>query len=1667
MASGYLGKISAVIAANTGDYVRGLNEGAKATRNFSKDVQSTLTRSARDAAKAFEGIYTPLQQVERALRQAGKLRLNFAGFEGAIKNVNQLRDAFQGVIGDQEARLIVKTTGLKDIEAVRAAIKEISTKEVALATNAGGLAGLQKLRADMTAKGQTSTTLLDVEVDTTQIDEAIRKLTAVGGDRNIDIIIDILNERKLNEAVVQFQRLTELARDVAAPLGSAAQAFGRLSAGAKAGLIGPLTDAQKALEQFRANIKNVDVKQYEALKRSVEQVVAAINQATNAEQKERAAREAVAQATARRIAENDKLITQERELAAAIRRTADEEAKRFRESVTGASAALTRRAPPPTFDPANLESQAASARLAVANARSTPDGQRLREQLRGVNAELENIASEEARLSSIDPLREQIPQWEELRRRVSEAGFALAAIEAQAKKAGGAASPRGTAADAQADRLRSLRAAATTAVTGFTGTVEGDIDRQFQSILARVKKFDLADRVNLGPAINEFLKAAEAGAGYAEQLQAIAKLEGAVGAVETGPTPPRPSEQFGPTGLPRGLGGDPRGGTGRDVADIGRQIDNLTSRSTALKASFDALPASFRSRLLPAIRAADDSLIRFKASTSQSDDDVARLAAQFTTVERAVAQAASAAQRFGGSFADFKAERDARAAAAGLEFLRTALLRARGDATEATIAVDRLAEALKEAASTPGGFQKNAAELQRLQNDAIKALSALDGINASQGSLQRGFVRAGDIARGSFGNVGLAVQQAAFAFEDFFSVTGGLDQRIRAAGNNISQLGFILGGPWGLGVGIAIGVGAQFAAMLLKWANGGKDAQDELRALNSVLDRQKSIVQELADAFSALGDNLTGGFFAQAGNQAAEFAKQIENIARLQREFRENLLTEFDPDIVANRTRQNTIQRTLENENVNQGQRIQLQLELDRLRREERAARESALTNQPSVNAARAAARAAFEDVVSQDLRAGRIDIRPSEVASTADDRAQQLIERILSASPADRLAIIRQQQEEFERRRPILGRRDAEFDAASQGLEQLLRQLQDRDSDRQGMTEDIQSTARAMQDAAIGIDQAQKELADAIERGVPEAELLGSRLAEYGGELLAASRDLERAQALPVERQPAAVAAALGRVNAARQGRDQVRAEIDQLALRRGFGGSRLQDSIAALQGSQSLRVTQAAQIAVSQRAANQIAISSRDLQNAVVARDRAIQLRARGQGSDEEVAAANEAVAAAARNREQVLRSADAIAGFNEQVIAADQALSGLRDGIEAAVQTSRSTLDAAQRRLDERTPVELGGLPAERLLADRNAAQQQLITDQAEAQRLQNNLDQAQARVQASPEFARITGDLQAINDRRAQIEEQARGGDAAAVAELANIQERERQLIAERARVQLQGVQAELDAIDEFRAATQERDRRQQDAIEGQRLARTPGEQSRIDLDQQIQKLEADALQRANALIPNAALRFGTIDEAAAGLEKRTRDDVERAAISDSLRGLATQLLRDLEDGRVGDFVPSDTMIAAVNRLGDAPRSIELLENAAGDSTGLTPEEYAANVLAALEETARAFDDTILRTDGIRSIFSELEADRERLRQEAFRQAAPNIFGLADAVQNAILQGPSRAALQATDVSTVEGSRELSRLLRGDDAARNQDLVTLQREANGLLREIAQGGAQVAN
>ncbi|MGA1354779.1 MAG: hypothetical protein ACO32I_08425 [Candidatus Limnocylindrus sp.] len=141
-------------------------------------------------------------------------------------------------------------------------------------------------------------------------------------------------------------------------------------------------------------------------------------------------------------------------------------------------------------------------------------------------------------------------------------------------------------------------------------------------------------------------------------------------------------------------------------------------------------------------------------------------------------------------------------------------------------------------------------------------------------------------------------------------------------------------------------------------------------------------------------------------------------------------------------------------------------------------------------------------------------------------------------------------------------------------------------------------------------------------------------------------------------------------------------------------------------------------------------------------------------------------------------------------------------------------------------------------------------------------------------------------------------------------------------------------------------------------------------------------------------------------------------------------------------------------------GDARRGLDLFETPAQRAARET-EQGIRDIDAAFDELIRGLIDANggLPNADINAQAEELRNQREdairRFAEQQKRAAATAIFNLADSVENANLQGPSRAALNASDISTQEGARELNRLLRGQDPARdNANLLELQRQSQIL-------------
>lgn len=138
-------------------------------------------------------------------------------------------------------------------------------------------------------------------------------------------------------------------------------------------------------------------------------------------------------------------------------------------------------------------------------------------------------------------------------------------------------------------------------------------------------------------------------------------------------------------------------------------------------------------------------------------------------------------------------------------------------------------------------------------------------------------------------------------------------------------------------------------------------------------------------------------------------------------------------------------------------------------------------------------------------------------------------------------------------------------------------------------------------------------------------------------------------------------------------------------------------------------------------------------------------------------------------------------------------------------------------------------------------------------------------------------------------------------------------------------------------------------------------------------------------------------------------------------------------------------------STVRLLGDAltRRAEEAAAADRGRVLGMSPaekakEEIRSSVNDLRAEAARIDDDAKKRFVGQGA-------------QNLMEQFAPAMMGFREERLNAILQGPSRAALNAADINTSEGSRELNRLLRGEDPAKEVNLEELRKQS-GLLKEI---------
>lgn len=1018
--------------------------------------------------------------------------------------------------------------------------------------------------------------------------------------------------------------------------------------------------------------------------------------------------------------------------------------------------------------------------------------------------------------------------------------------------------------------------------------------------------------------------------------------------------------------------------------------------------------------------------VKAAASSFVSFDDLALQARKLKEASDAAREA-----NFGPSIAGAFESSSISSAAAKLSLLRGLLVSAGISSGDAAEAVDGLRASLDAARNSAGGLAANAATVDAAFNDAAEKVAAATGQRADD--VRKRLGRVGDVGRLGVDKFSLALNQAAFAIDDFFSSTGGLEFKIRAISNNITQLAFIIGNTKGLFIGLAAVIGAQALVAITRWVSGGKTAADSTKALNEALARQKSLVEDLARAFESLGDSITKGAFSEPAKRARDFQRELEDVRKKQKELRDERVLSLDPRVAAARGREAQAQREL-GESTTVGQAAAAQRRLEAARRDRREAEQAALSRPAPSGAdvrgvvldvlrAESQARAA-QSARSEDNTVARAQAVQRELA--AGERRQREAARDLNTN--DPIELVRQLRSQ-------IGQLESRGGNAEQiaRLESLIASLEL--PLQRAIDELANSIIESSRSVSAAFEEAQQEVSEAIKSGIPDAILFRARLDAIGNELEKAFDDLadinkrrNEGTVSPevAEREARAVQA---RIDAINRDKDAINARADALRRERTVDPQRQLDArIEAISANLNAAGLESGQFA---RRLREIQFQRDTIQSQI------------NQTNPQDSLTLN------------ILRAAQAALNAETlQIKAATSALTRFTEALDRATREAESNLQAAQQRADEARQRDLGrSTPGAR--DARQRAEIDLANQQAAKNRVDDAVARARARLEEPPDArARAQADQVAVARRRNEAAQRAQAANdefvrlakEAGLPAAATFQED-----IDAARVAgNEKLAVELERLrDVVRVASKAFDLNGRDFWEEVRVAK-----ARL----------AIAMNDARSTLVDEFERLAEIDEA---LRSGSLSAAEQSSLIDERRQIQNQIDQAVE------------LDPNVRRARDASTRLEQEQqsSARGRQLTQTPAQRAAEELDQQIADIRQFaSDAAEESSGlpgdVAKIRDRMNEAINRVTEDSRRAVAPAVFALSDAVQNAVLQGPSRAALNAADVTTMEGSRELNRLLRGDDPARDVNLVELQKQTKALeehttlLEDIAKGFAGVA-
>ena len=1962
MANGYLGKISAVVSANTADFQAKLNASAKDVQAFARTVQSNLTTASKEAARSFESIYTPLQKFERSLQAAASMKLSFKGFAGAIRDVDVLRQRLASM-KDSQVSLAVRASGMKNITELREALVGLRAKDLDIVAKVGGIEKVRELRAlsaekrvdfavnlidsglgRRLAEAKARVAELKTEVSSVKAGGAMpsggvatlaaqyREATAevtrlqevgrqtikatlgvnVQKDADVDrllqageraeairlpVILDVLGEAAVRDAVTQTQRIRSVAEQINKPFGEATQKLAGMSVEIQAGFLPAMKRSQAQIESLKSNIEKsvlpaaAIAQQFDVVETRANAAAAAVNRLAEASSKigsmktgqelafsnprlsetldrgvavgnRAAALPATTIQANPRIAEMlGEIATLSNKAVAAyaglqrrmmlglptdsaqksadalqakldalfsefdatyqIHVDAEQAKKEFTDLTTKAEKLRDQTAFVVTGRPQTLE-QTDSRRAALNSEASglnrsqrqslkpllqDADAARVMGDVDKINDALDklafkiaqakkfNVDFDKAKKDSLD-LKATMDSLKDesnfvISAQVQNAGQAEAEIKrivAGMDKLGPAersflrptvdtaiaslatkdiavisAAVRDLSDEFEQELVLKIRAdEAKKSVTSLKesllsiadsiGDPSQPIDRLRQSVEAAnaaIAKMPAgAIRTKLEGDLNsekirlEAMAAPGATATAAPDIDAAAARANAIAASAAAATPAK-------------VAANP---LGAEFGTAERGIASLQSSVLSLQGNLERLPLPMQSQFVPAINKVRDAFGKLNMSSTQAEiDAVVKKAAG---LERVLSRAGQAS-KLGGTIGEALNEAAITRTEKRLGFVKAKLLEVGAAASGPVANAFNAYSAAAARTAKSGTSVAREKELDRLIAKIGEALVAEGKLTAAQGKAFSKNV--GDVGRAGADKFSLALNQAAFAVDDFMSSTGGLEFKLRAVSNNITQLAFILGGTTGLFVGLGAVIAGQAAVGLVKWYNNGRSAEDQTKALNEALARQKSLVEDLAKAFESLGESVSRGTLSASGERTADFDKQMREISKKQRESIRASVSDFDPAVIKERAEQKKLQGKIE-KSQDVGEIVGLQVQMEESKRREREASNRAVSAPPPdldavqktvADSFKAMADAMARDALDPEMarensrpfldRAARVG-RPGDVKDARDTLQATINE--LSTRIEDgfftpnQAAQARKQIQELQLALKSLGA-------------PLLRAI----------NAAANEVAEASRGPAEQIRQAQEEVGKAVEAGLPGAREFGAELDKMGNKLSDAYKKLEFAVSgkdaegrdLSNEDRERLTSEAKAEIDALNARRRDMAAQSEAFRYERTVDPQRQIDArMSRARGNLGAAGLEDGRIARRMREIEneRETIRQRSALPEYQSPDMIRRLQNAEQALGREAAAIEAATVAVKIFAETLNRASEEAKGnLNSAQQAADEArradLGNSTPQTQEARRRAESDLER-QRQIERAAQTEIA-VERDRLEQQQRPDAERIRqideklasgVDQGDREALIRERDRIRAKMEDDARASQAK--IDAARDASTQEEERrkasARGQETARTPEEKFIAETQQGLFEilsyfQRRAEANNGVQPAGDVAAQAAAEKRFREDRAKEArtatsvgrgielgmTERDRFRRDFREGAGKDINARAEELKAEANSKAEAAREAVRLRA----DAAGALENSVTaafagQDIPKSLVNDG-RGVRGRIpLGQGTDKLFGEDYFTGTSSGTIEQVAEAAKQMsegfsfndivkeqmglmadvtlnyepggegfadadgwapwKQIESLSGlrlpekpdpftDVGWLTkPDEDGLNIKSPLMDDIANINDipsSIADFEAAKKAESEAQAQAAAARKaqsDFLKQAisnqmeavAPMLKGFQDERQSAILQGPSRAALNVSDVSTSQGASELTRLIRGDDSAKDVNLEELRKQTDKL-------------